>query len=180
MSLNPDGTHDYWQKLTYGSTGVFPDFESQLALTGVGMAGGKAITALGSTIRSLSASFFGRQAANETAEQGAGLLTEGLAYEFSYAPKHIPGTPQAAREASRGSAHVFNDLSTLTRVEAEIISSGKYTGTFGGFSRYGLRFDQPIGMRIGRDGTTTALHYGEMKLRANGLYHIIPRTGPRK
>jgi hypothetical protein len=79
--------------------------------------------------------------------------------------------------ASRSSAHVFNDLSTLSRVESEIFSRGSYTGTVRGFERYGLRFDKPIGTRFARDGSAKALDYGELKLK-DGLYHLNPRTEP--
>jgi RHS repeat-associated protein len=116
----------------------------------------------------------------ETASAKAGLSMEGKAYEFGLVNKHLLGTAAAEREIAGGSAHVFNDLSTLSRAESEIFSRGTYTGSQGGFTRFGFRFGEPIGTRIGKDGTTTALDYGEMKLRANGLYHIIPRTGPRQ
>ena len=102
---------------------------------------------------------------------------EGLAFERRFLFQHLEGTSQAAREASRGSAHVFNDLSTLSRVESEIFSRGVYTGTRDGFARYGLRFDQPIGVRIASDGSRIPLNYGQMKVK-DGLYQVIPRTGP--
>ena len=74
----------------------------------------------------------------------------------------------------------FNDLATLSRVESEIFARGTYTGSQGGFLRFGVRFEEPIGTRIARDGTRIALDYGELKLRENGLYHVLPRTGPRR
>ena len=109
-----------------------------------------------------------------------GLSMEGLAFERKFLFKHLDDTSQAAREASQGSAHVFNDLSTLSRVESTIFSRGTFTGTRDGFGRYGFRFDKPIGTRIANDGTRTPLQYGELKLRTDGsgLYHVIPRTGP--
>lgn len=107
-----------------------------------------------------------------------GLSMEGRAFEFGFLNKHLPGTAEAESEIARGSAHVFNDLSTLSRVESEIFSRGTYTGSTRNFARYGFRFNEPIGTRVARDGTTTALDYGEMKLRDNGLYHLVPRTGP--
>jgi RHS repeat-associated protein len=111
----------------------------------------------------------------------AGLSMEGKAYELGLLKRHLPGTPEATKlAASRSSAHVFNDLSTLSRVESEIFARGTYTGSQNGFARFGLRFGEPIGTRIARDGTRTALDYGELKLRDNGLYHVIPRTGPRQ
>jgi len=73
---------------------------------------------------------------------------------------------------------VFNDLSTMSRVESEIFSRGVYTGTRDGFARYGFRFNEPIGVRIASDGSRIPLNYGEMKIK-DGLYHLIPRTGPR-
>ena len=79
----------------------------------------------------------------------------------------------------KSSAHVFNDLSTLSRVESEIFSRGAYTGTVRGFARFGLKFDEQIGTRFARDGTTTALDYGELKVK-DRLYHLNPRTGPSK
>jgi hypothetical protein len=85
---------------------------------------------------------------------------------------------EALSELGKGSARVFNDVSTLSRVESEIFSRGTYTGSTRNFAGYGFRFNEPIGTRIGTDGTTTALDYGEMKLRDNGLYHLVPRTGP--
>ena len=109
----------------------------------------------------------------------AGLSMEGKAYEFGFVNKHLPGTAEAGREITRtGSAHMFNDLSTLSRVESEIFARGVRTGSVRSWERFGLRFDEPIGTRIGRGGRTTALEYGEMKMRSNGLYHVVPRTGP--
>jgi Domain of unknown function (DUF6972) len=135
--------------------------------------GGRIVSGLAG---SLFSALFGRTAAEAT-----GVSTEGLAYEFNFVNKHLAGTSQAAKEVAReGSAHVFSDLSTLSRVEGEIFSRGVYTGTTRGFARYGVQFSEAIGERIGKDGTRTALNYGEMKLRENGLYHIIPRTGPSK
>lgn len=112
--------------------------------------------------------------------RSAGLSMEGIAYELSFLNKHLPGTAQAQREIAGGSAQVFNDLSTLSRAESEIFSRGTYTGSTRDYARYGFRFDEPIGTRIGRNGRTTALDYGEMKLRSNGLYHLVPRTGPNQ
>jgi RHS repeat-associated protein len=112
---------------------------------------------------------------------GAGLSMEGKAYELGLLRRHLPGTAEATKlAASPSSAHVFNDLSTLSRVESEIFARGTYTGSQNGFARFGLRFDEPIGTRMARDGTRTALDYGELKLRESGLYHVTPRTGPRQ
>jgi len=106
---------------------------------------------------------------------------EGTAYELRFLTRHLLGTEAAtAQIAKDGKAFLFNDLSTVSRVESEIFSRGTYTGSRDGFARYGLRFDEPIGSRVTKSGTTSALNYGELKLRANGLYHIVPRTGPSK
>ncbi len=55
---------------------------------------------------------------------------------------------------------------------------GVFTGVVRGPGRYGVRFVEAIGYRLAPDGTKTALHYGELKLSADGFYHLIPRTGP--
>jgi uncharacterized protein DUF6972 len=108
-----------------------------------------------------------------------GLSTEGKAFELSQLSKHLAGTPEAAKEIAAGDAHVFNNLSTMSRVESEIFARGIYTGSRGGEARYGLLFDQPIGLRIDSAGKTTTLNYGQLKLSDNGLYHVIPRAkGP--
>jgi RHS repeat-associated protein len=110
-----------------------------------------------------------------------GIAGEAVAYERKHLLKHIAGTAEAAKEirGKQKAAHVFNDLATLSRVEAEILSRGIHTGTSPDYARFGLYFDEAIGYRIGRDGSKTPLHYAEMKISPDGLYHIIPRTGPR-
>jgi RHS repeat-associated protein len=119
--------------------------------------------------------------ATSTAQATTGLSMEGVAFELKFLAKHLPGTAQAEKLiAKEGAAHVFNDISTLSRVEAEIFARGVNTGTTRGFTRIGLQFESPIGYRVAQDGTKTALHYAEIKMRANGLYHIIPRTGASK
>jgi uncharacterized protein DUF6972 len=45
---------------------------------------------------------------------------------------------------------MFNDLSTLSRVEAEIFSRGTYTGSVRGWERFGVRFNEQIGTQIRR------------------------------
>jgi len=134
--------------------------------------GGRVVAGL---VGKVVSALFGRVAAEAT-----GVSTEGVAYEFKFVNRHLAGTSEAAKEVAKGGAHVFKDLSTLSRVETEIFARGVPTGTTRGFARFGVRFSEPIGERIGNDGTRTALNYGEMKLRENGLYHIIPRTGPSK
>ena len=108
------------------------------------------------------------------------LLREGISNEFRLQYKHIPGTPQAARELRLGAAHLFLDKETLAAVEMAIIERGIETGVVRGTTRYGLRFNNPIGYRIGADGTRIPLYYGELKLSSDGLYHVIPRTGPAR
>ena len=109
------------------------------------------------------------------------LSNRPLSYELKHLKKHLPGTPQSEKLIRKdGSAHLFNDLETLSRVEAEILKRGQYTGTVRDAERYGLRFDEPIGYRIGKDGNTTPLNYGELKVDPDGQYHVIPRTGSSK
>ncbi|WP_437904014.1 RHS repeat-associated core domain-containing protein [Sorangium sp. So ce327] len=108
-----------------------------------------------------------------------GKAFSGIAYELKHIPKHIEGTPAAARLVAKdGSAHVFHDMSTLARVENAIFSEGQFTGVVRGTERFGLTFENPIGTRIGADGSRIPLFYGEATVRPGGLYHIMPRTGP--
>lgn len=111
-----------------------------------------------------------------------GLSMKGRAFELGQLEKHLAGTPAAAKEAAAKGAHVFNDLSTMSRVESEIFARGIYTGSRGGVQRYGLLFDEPIGIRIGEDGKTMTLNYGQLKLSEDGVYyHLFPRAkGPGK
>lgn len=119
-------------------------------------------------------------AARAFSKANTGMSLAGRTFEFRFAPKHVAGTPQAAKEAAAAEAHVFNDMATLSRVESEIIARGTYLGKARGFHRYGLQFDQPIGLRIENGKITNILDYGLLKLRSNGLYHVTPRTGPGK
>lgn len=110
-----------------------------------------------------------------------GLLSrEGISYELKHLNKHLPDTAESARLIRKeGSALVFKDKATLSRVERELLESGESLGTVRGWERYGKRFDKPIGYRIDAQGNKIPLHYGELKLNPQtGLYHIIPRTGP--
>jgi hypothetical protein len=103
----------------------------------------------------------------------------GMAYELPHLNKHLPGTTESWKLATsaRDAAHVFNDLSTLSRVESEIFARGVNTGVVRGTQRFGLYFDEAIGFRVKNGRVTNALNYGEMKV--NGLfYHVEPRTGP--
>jgi RHS repeat-associated protein len=113
------------------------------------------------------------------AEAATGGFT-GTAYEFRHIAKHIEGTAASIRLIAReGAAHVFSDKATLAAVENAIFKGqGIFTGVVRGTQRFGLWFDRPIGARIAADGTRIPLFYGEAKVSANGLYHVIPRTGP--
>jgi RHS repeat-associated protein len=107
----------------------------------------------------------------------------GLSYQISpnYLDKHIAGTNKANSVLrSKGSNHVFTDRETLSYVEQEILKRGQHTGRAKGTERYGLYFDQPIGYRIDSKGRQIPLRYGELKIRDDGLYHVIPRTSPSK
>jgi RHS repeat-associated protein len=145
---------------------------------GLAKLGGTALsrifTGAGSEITTLSLS-----GGTNAAQSGAGLSMEGMAFELRFLQRHLPGTAQAERLVTKeGAVHVFNDLSTISRVESDLFVRGLSTGTVRGYSRVGLRFEQPIGFRVGQDGARTALNYAEMKIRSTSLYHIIPRTGP--
>jgi hypothetical protein len=105
---------------------------------------------------------------------------EGLSYELKHLNKHLMGTKESIKLINKeGSAHLFTDIATLSKAESTILKKGNYLGNVRGWERYGYKFENPIGYRIGADGSKVPLHYGEMKIK-NGLYHIIPRTGPSK
>ena len=190
-SNNWDSFGNYFNAFynTHGPVGlVGADPKAQAAEFTFSWLGGKALGAIGGKLLGFfspgageaagAAATAAGEAAGTTESAGTGLSMEGLAFERKFLFKHLEGTAEAAREASRGGAHVFNDLSTLSRVESEIFTRGTFTGNARGFGRWGLQFNEPIGSRIATDGTRTVLNYGEMKLRSNGLYHVIPRTGP--
>jgi len=114
---------------------------------------------------------------------GGGIAgREGVAFELKHIAKHLPDTPQSSRLIAReGAAHVFNDRVTFEAVENALYEGGQATGMVRGTERFGLMFENPIGFRVGADGSRLRLHYGELKLNPNnGLYHIMPRTGPSK
>ncbi len=93
--------------------------------------------------------------------------------------KHLPGTAESAKLIQKeGAAHVFTDKATLTQVEAAILERGQATVSVRGTERFGLRFEDPIGYRISRDGNRIPLNYGELTLKHDGRYHLIPRTRP--
>ncbi|WP_442939955.1 DUF6972 family protein [Nostoc sp.] len=48
----------------------------------------------------------------------------------------------------------------------------------GGYDRYGMFFNEPIGYRINPDGSRILLYYKEIKINADDQYHFIPRTRP--
>jgi hypothetical protein len=120
-----------------------------------------------------------------TAARGAGKAFSGFAYELKHIPKHIEGTAAAQRLITReGAAHVFPDMATLARVENAIFEGGQFTGVIVRGStvtkRFGLMFETPIGYRVAADGSRIPLYYGEAKINADGLYHVMPRTGPAR
>ena len=94
--------------------------------------------------------------------------------------KHLPGTPQVQRLLRRGrSAHVFNNETTMETVAQAIIEKGEFTGVIRGYERYSLFFAEAIGYRINpKDGSSTPLFCGEVKIDAENRYHAIPRTRP--
>jgi hypothetical protein len=99
--------------------------------------------------------------------------------------KHIEGTATAERLIAReGAAHVFPDMATLARVEDAIFAGGQFTGTIVRGStvteRFGLMFETLIEYRIASDGSRIPLYYGEAKVSADGLYHVMLRTGPAR
>ena len=100
-----------------------------------------------------------------------------LSFELKHRNKHLPNTPQSNKLLKKGeAAHVFNDAETMSRVEAEILTRGEFLGNVRGTDRFGLRFEEPIGVRIAPDGTTIPLHFGEIKVKSNGQFHVVPRT----
>jgi hypothetical protein len=109
------------------------------------------------------------------------LQRPGLAYELKYLDRHLPGTKDAARILRKdGAAHLFTDKATLSQVEAAILERGRYTGSVRGTDRYGLQFENPIGYRLAQDRSRVPLHYGEIKIRPDGRYHLAPRTRSAK
>ncbi len=84
-----------------------------------------------------------------------------ITLDHRHLAKHLPNTPQSNRLLRRGrSAHVFNDEYTLFQVAQAIIVEGAYTGFARGYDRYGLMFNEAIGVRIDPDGSTLPLSYG--------------------
>ncbi|MEA5506996.1 hypothetical protein VB735_28660 [Halotia wernerae UHCC 0503] len=108
------------------------------------------------------------------------LIDRELILDTKHVAKHLPDTPQMQQLLQKeGSAHVFNDESTISIVTQAIIEKGEFTGFTRGHERYGLYFDEPIGYRISIDGTKIPLYYAQMKVKGN-KYHVIPRTKPSR
>jgi hypothetical protein len=118
-----------------------------------------------------------------TTEEPQGLkrgIRRKVTQDENHVDKHLPDTPQSKKLIRKeGAAHVFKDRATMDHVADEIIKRGEFTGEVRGAKRYGLRFDEPIGYRVGADGSKIPLYYGEMKV-VGDQYHVIPRTGPSK
>lgn len=103
-----------------------------------------------------------------------------LTLDLKHIAKHLPNTPQMQRILQQeGSVHVFNDEATMARVAQVILKNGEFTGAIRGHERYGLYFSDAIGYRIGEDGSSIPLYYGEMKVKGD-KYHVIPRTKPSR
>ena len=117
--------------------------------------------------------------ARSYAAEGAGKAFSGTAYELRPIAKHLEGRAQAGRLIARdGAAHAFTDKATLAAVENALFKGGQFTGVVRGTERFGLMFESQIGARIAANGSRIPLFYGEAKVGADGLYHVIPRTGP--
>jgi hypothetical protein len=99
--------------------------------------------------------------------------------------KHLPDTPSVQRLLKKeGKAYIFNDVETMERVTRAIIERGEQTNVNDEtdyYERYGLYFAKPIGYQLKNDGTKTLLYYAEIKIiKGTNIYHVIPRTKPRK
>jgi hypothetical protein len=124
-------------------------------------------------------------AASEAGVAGGGKAFSGTAYELKHILKHIEGSAASLKLIAReGAAHVFSDMAALARAENAIFEGGQFTGTVVRGStvteRFGLAFESPVGYRIAADGSKIPLHYAEAKVGSDGLYHLMPRTGPAK
>ncbi len=86
-------------------------------------------------------------------------------------PTDVDGGPDGGPVLrAAGSLAALNLLAALTWFGFSVAGSP--------FERFGLWFEEPIGVRIAPDGSRIPLHYGEAKVSQDGLYHVIPRTGP--
>lgn len=103
-----------------------------------------------------------------------------ITLDTRHVAKHLPNTPQVQRLLQRGrAAHIFKNEATMERVAQTIIARGEFTGSIRGYERYGLFFAEAIGYRVSpKDGLSTPLFYGEVKIDAKDRYHVIPRTRP--
>lgn len=99
--------------------------------------------------------------------------------------KHLPDTPQVQRLLRKeGKAYVFNDQATMDLVTQTILERGEKTGVEDeddDYERYGLNFSAPVGSLIKTDGSRIPLYYAEIKIiKGTNIYHVIPRTRPRR
>jgi len=101
--------------------------------------------------------------------------------------RHLPDTSQVKRLLRKeGKAHVFHDRITMEMVIQSIIERGEKTGVEDededdDYERYGLYFSDPIGDQIRADGSNIPLYYAEITIiKGTNLYHVIPRTRPRR
>ena len=106
------------------------------------------------------------------------LIDRELTFDTRHVAKHLPDTSQSSQLLKcEGSAHLFNNETTMVMVTQAIMAQGEFTGVVRGHERYGLYFDEPIGYRLSIDGSRIPLYYAEMKVKGN-KYHVIPRTKP--
>lgn len=103
-----------------------------------------------------------------------------ITLDTRHVAKHLPDTPQVQRLLRRGrAAHIFKNAATMESVAEAIKARGEFTGNIRGYERYGLFFTEAIGYRVSpKDGSSTPLFYGEVKIDAENRYHAIPRTRP--
>ena len=99
--------------------------------------------------------------------------------------RHLPDTSQVKRLLRKeGKAYVFHNRITMEMVIQSIIERGEKTGVEDeddDYERYGLYFSDPIGYQIRADGSNIPLYYAEIKIiKGTDLYHVIPRTRPRR
>jgi hypothetical protein len=107
-------------------------------------------------------------------------------YDPTHEAKHLPDTPESTRLNRGDSVHLFNDRETLIRVRDTLLTSARevvqYLGNVRGHHRWGMRFNEQIGIRIPKGGgfPRQSLFWGELKLNVEtGKWHVIPRTdGP--
>jgi hypothetical protein len=89
-------------------------------------------------------------------------ISRKIILDTKHVPKHLPNTPESLKLIkNEGAAHVFSDESTMQKVSQEIIKNGTPLGKVRGFERFGLKFSEPIGYRISKDGSQIPLYYGK-------------------